>query len=100
MYSHSIPQVQTNSRTDNQAQSNIIQALKPLVQNHLAVISLVQGLVLTSGVNIVNHGLAQAPTGMIVTYLSANIVIYAQSYTSTKATFTTSGAATADIIFF
>lgn len=100
MFAASIPQVQSASRTENQSQSNIIQALKPLLQNYFAVTNLVKGIVIASGSNSVNHGLAQAPTGMIVTYNSANVNLYAQSYTSTQATFTASGACTADILFF
>lgn len=95
-----IAQVQTESRTDNQAQQNIIQGVAPLMSSPLAVNNHVIGVTLAVGINKVSHGLGQLPVGMFVTKNSAVLSVSAQSFTSTLATFTSSAACTADIIFF
>lgn len=100
MQAPDISQVQTDSRTDNQLQQNIIQGMRPLLQNILAINSLQTGLILINGTNTVNHGLMQTPVGMIVVNANVAVSVYGATYNNKTASFTASAASVCDVLFF
>lgn len=95
-----VPQVQTDSRTDNQLQTNIGIGLSKLLSGPFAVTSLVQAKALASGSNVVNHNLGQTPTGYIVTKRNGTATIYDTAFTSATVTLVASASITCDILFF
>lgn len=96
----SAPQVQTDSRTDNQSQGNIIQAMKPLLSSVLAVNVLVSDQALISGTTIVSHGLNQPVQGWLIVDINAAATVYSTASTNTTLTLVSSAAVTASILVF
>lgn len=58
--------VQTPDRTINQLQQNIKQAVDPVINNPLTQGQLLTSIALTSGTNVINHGLGRKLQGWIV----------------------------------
>lgn len=71
-----IARVQTADREINQLQSNIAQALGPLLSNDQAQGHLLKSIALASGSNSVNHGLGKALTGWSVARLRAQALVW------------------------
>ena len=68
--------VQTTDRNTNQLQSNIAQALNPLLNNALLQGSIIKGVSLSVGSNSVNHGLNRKLQGWIIIRKRASSDIY------------------------
>jgi len=68
--------VQTTDRNINQLQQNILQALRPIIQNPIANGSVLVGQSLVVGNNTINHGLGRALQGWIVVGISGASTIY------------------------
>lgn len=59
-------------------------ALNPVIANPLMAGRLISNVVLTTGVNTINHGLQRNLVGYIVTLKNANITIYDSQSTNQK----------------
>lgn len=79
-------------------------SLNPLLANPLMGGRLLNGIVLTTGVNNINHGLQRKLRGYIVVMKSANVTLYDSQLTNQMPDFTlilnASGAATVSLYVF
>jgi hypothetical protein len=100
----SVGLVQTDDRNTNQLQQNIMQALRPILQNPLVNGYILSGIVLASGDNTIFHKLSRDIQGYIPILKSAAVDIYdKQSSNDNKSTtliLNSSGAATISIYVF
>ncbi len=71
-----IPRVQTESREVNQLQSNIIASLQPIINNSLLAGNILSKVSLSSGDNIINHGLNRQLQGWSIVRKRANSNIF------------------------
>jgi len=95
-----IPQMQSDSRTENQLQSNIIRGIQPLLKNPMAIVSHLQGVQLFTGSNLVNHGLFQQLQGYFVSRINGAATIYDTAATATTLTLHSSADVTVSLICF
>jgi hypothetical protein len=70
------PKVQTDDRKLNLIQDAIVDAVNPLLVLPLSNSIYLQGIVLASGNNLINHGLGRELQGYIVTKKDADQSIY------------------------
>lgn len=79
-------------------------SLNPVLSNPLVDGNLLQGVVLASGNNVINHGLGRKLQGYIVVLKSANVTIYDTQSTNPHPELTlilvASGAATISVYCF
>ncbi len=79
-------------------------SLNPVIANPLMGGRILNGLVLISGTNVINHGLQRKLQGYIVILKSANVTIYDGQLTNQKPELTliltASGAATVSLFVF
>lgn len=72
----SAPLIQSQDRIVNQLQQNILQALRPILQNPLVGGRLMEGVALATGDNVLNHGLDRKLQGWIPVLISAGVTLY------------------------
>ena len=72
----SIARVQTTSRELNQVQSQIISSVQPVLDNPIVNGRLIQSLAVSSGSNVIDHGLGRELLGWIVVRNSASVTFY------------------------
>jgi hypothetical protein len=99
-----LARVQTDSREINQIQSNIATILNPIQANPMSSGIIVDGIVLASGSNVIQHTLGRILQGYIVILKSANVTIYDSQSTNATPNLTlvlvSSGAATISLYLF
>ena len=95
-----IPQVQTASRTDNQAQQNIISALRHIFTNPLATVSYLKSVSLANGSTTIAHKLGTTAQGYLITKVNGAATVYCSAIDDTSLTLVSNAAVTADIIVF
>ena len=72
----SLPQFQSNDRNLQMLQNQWASQLDPVLINPLVNGRLIQGQVLTSGVNTINHKLGRKLVGWIVVRNNSNVTFY------------------------
>ena len=73
---NSIARVQTSSREFNQFQSQVISSVQPVLSNPIVNGRLIESLSVSSGSNIIDHGLGRELLGWIVVRNNANVTFY------------------------
>lgn len=97
----SIALVQTTDRNVNQLQSNIKQALQPLLINPLLVGITLSNVSLASGANTISHKLGRTIQGWMVTDVNGIATIYRSApLNDSTLTLTSSAPVTASIYVF
>lgn len=95
---------QSTDRDLNQVQSNLANALNPILGNPLLFGFTLTGISLASGSNTINHGLGRTLQGWFLTGINAGVTIYDQQASNTKASTTlilhSSGPATVNIYVY
>ena len=73
----------------------------PLLANPACSPKIIQNITLASGVNVINHGLAQMQQGWYITDINASAIIYrSQPFNSSTITLTSSSACVIDLAVF
>lgn len=100
----SVSLVQTEDRNVNQLQQNILQALRPLLQNPLLNGEFIESVSLVTGDNTILHGLDRKVQGYLVVLKSAAVTIYDKQDTNNTPNLTlilnSSGTATVTLYVF
>lgn len=75
--------------------------LDPLLAKPISSGLIVYSIVLTSGVNVINHKLGRTPQGWIITDIDAAITLYrSAAFNPLTLTLTASGSATCSLMVF
>lgn len=91
-----------NSRTVNQIQDRIVQALDPLLNLPLSTSNFLEGIVLVVGDNAINHGLGRNLRGWILARVNTITTLYETTSALPAKTLqlTASNPATVSLIVF
>ncbi len=102
--STAITRVQTQDRTINQLQNNIINSVNPILGNAITNGTILSGIKLTSGSNTINHTLGRNLQGWIVIRQRASATIYDLQDTNPRPSLTlilhSSGSVVVDLYVF
>lgn len=100
----SVSKTQTQDRDVNAIQEAILGPLNEVLKNQLNNSTLLEGVVLTTGTNLINHQLDHKLIGWFVTRLSAAVTIYDTQGTNDLSSRTlrlvASGACVVDLFVF
>lgn len=99
-----LPLIHTEDRDTNMLQTTWASQLNPLLAAPFSSGILLEGIVLSSGANVVNHKLGRKLKGWVVTRLRASATIYDTQDTNQRPeltlNLTASAAVTVDIFVF
>jgi hypothetical protein len=96
-----LPLFQTSVKELSLMQTQWKSQLDPVLASPLTGPSILNGVVLASGANTINHKLGQTPQGWFITDINAAITVYrSQPFNPLTLTLTASGAATVNIVVY
>lgn len=97
----SIPQLQSDDRVVSQIQQNIVQPLNALLKNPLTQGTFLTNISISSGANVIPHGLGRTAQGWVVTDVTANIDLYRSAdFNAQNLTLTSSGSGNVNLYVF
>jgi hypothetical protein len=97
----SLPIQQTNILPLNLMQKTWAAALNPVLGNPATNPVILTGIVITTGVNVINHRLGRIQQGWVVSDINAAVTLYrSQPFNDLTLTLTASGAATVNLEVF
>lgn len=94
-----LPQIQTDDREFQLMQNKWASILNPIIAKPLSSSNILKGVILSTGVNVVNHLLARKMQGWIVSDINAPATIYrSQPFNSQTLTLTSTADCIVDLI--
>lgn len=96
-----LPTLQSDSYTLQLLQTKWASILNPVLRNPTTNPTILQGVSLVTGVNVINTGMSEVLQGWMISDLTAGVTVYRSAPKSSKTlTLTSSGAATCDLVIF
>lgn len=96
-----LPQFQSNDTPFQLMQSRWASEINPVLALPTSKPSFLKGIIITTGVNVINHRLGRLPQGWIITDTNSGAILYRSAdFNDLTLTLTSSGSATISLMVF